>query len=93
MKVTIDIDIDKFRYSLVGDGYVLEEVADMTSDKLVHIFTQRVTQHINKEYDRSKRLGLLTDTPRDTWSTDWKEGSYRDISENLNARWDFFKGV
>ena len=26
MKVTIDIDLKKFRYSLIGNGYLLEDV-------------------------------------------------------------------
>lgn len=90
MKVSIDIDLDKFRYSLVGDGYLLEEVKAMTNEKLISIFTQRVTQHINKEYTRSRQLGLLDDGPRDTWGTDWKQGN--DIGANMRARWDFFKG-
>lgn len=90
MKVSIDIDMDKFRYSLVGDGYLLEEVKSMTNEKLISIFTQRVTQHINKEFDRSKRLGLLDTAQRDTWATDWKDTSA--ASPCYNARWDFFKG-
>lgn len=90
MKVSIDVDIEKFRYSLIGDGYILEEVKVMTSDKLISILTKRVTQHINKEYARSKQLGLLDDATRDTWHTDWK--GQNDFSANFNARWDFFKG-
>ena len=90
MKVSINIDLEKFRYSLVGDGYILEEVKDMTSEELSGILARRITQHINKEYDRSKRLGLLDEIPRDTWSTDWK--GQKDISANFTARWDFFKG-
>lgn len=89
MKVTIDVNLEKFKYSLVGDGYVLEEVLNMSDAKLVDILTNRITRHIDKEYDRSKRLGLLDGT-RDTWGTDWK-GS-KDISANFNARWSFFKG-
>lgn len=90
MKVSIDIDLDKFRYSLVGDGYLLDEVRGMSNDNLINILTRRITQHINKEYDRSRRLGLLDDSLRDTWGTDWK--GQKDISANFTARWDFFKG-
>ena len=90
MKVSIDIDLDKFRYSLVGDGYLLEEVKAMTNEKLVSILTNRVKQHIDKEFARSKRLGLLDDNDRDTWATDWQQG--HDIGANMRARWDFFKG-
>jgi hypothetical protein len=59
MKVSIDIDMDKFRYSLVGDGYLLEEVEHMPDEKLVNILIRRITLHIDKEYSRSRRLGLL----------------------------------
>ena len=90
MKVSIDIDLDKFRYSLVGDGYLLEEVKVMSNDNLISILTRRVTQHINKEYDRSRRLGLLEAEPRDIWATDWKD--QKDVSANLNARMCFFRG-
>jgi hypothetical protein len=89
MKVSIDIDIEKFRYSLVGDGYLLEEVKDMSEEKLISILTRRITQHINKEYDRSRRLGLL-EAPRDTWCIDGD--SDNNISDAYNARWSFFRG-
>ena len=90
MKVSIDIDLDKFRYSLVGDGYLLEEVKVLSNDDMINILTRRITQHINKEYDRSMRLGLLDTEPRDTWATDWQQS--HDVGANMRARWDFFKG-
>lgn len=90
MKVSIDIDLDKFRYSLVGDGYLLEEVSGMSNEKLISILTRRITQHIDKEYNRSRRLGLLEVEPRDTWATDWKD--QKDVSAVLNARRGFFRG-
>ena len=34
MKVSIDVDIEKVQILQVGDGYILEEVKVMTSDKL-----------------------------------------------------------
>lgn len=42
MKVTLDIDLEKFKYSLVGDGYLLEEVTEMTQDKLIEILAVRI---------------------------------------------------
>ena len=90
MKVTINIDLDKFRYSLVGDGYILEEVENMPVEKLINILTRRITLHIDKEYSRSRRLGLLDNKIRDTWCTNWKQGN--DIGANMRARSDFFKG-
>ena len=44
MKVSNNIDIEKFRYSLVGDGYILEEVKDMTSEELSGILARRITR-------------------------------------------------
>ena len=62
MKITLDIDLEKFRYSLVGDGYVLEEVKEMTDEELVTVLTGRVERHIEVEYGRSRRYGLLDGT-------------------------------
>ena len=62
MKITLDIDLEKFRYSLVGDGYVLEEVKEMTDEELITVLTGRVERHIEVEYGRSRRYGLLDGT-------------------------------
>lgn len=62
MEVTIDIDLEKFRYSLVGDGYILEEVKKMSEEKLVKILSNRIHWHIEKEYDKGKRYGLYDGT-------------------------------
>ena len=59
MKVTIDIDLEKLRYSLVGDGYIKEEVEDMDSLDLETILIDRVKRRINNGYNKAKRLGLL----------------------------------
>ena len=59
MKVTLDIDLEKFRGSLVGDGYILEEVKSMTDEELITVLTGRVERHIESEYAKSKRIGLL----------------------------------
>ena len=59
MKVTFDIDLDKFRYSLVGDGYVLKEVVEMSNEELINVLERRVNSHINVEYNRSEKLNLL----------------------------------
>lgn len=58
MKIEFDIDIEKFRYSLVGDGYILEEVENFTVGKLIEILEGRIQQHISSEYYKGKRLGL-----------------------------------
>lgn len=59
MDVTFDVDLEKFRYSLVGDGYLKEEVIKMTQDDLINVLQRRVYQYINVEYDKSKRYRLL----------------------------------
>ena len=59
MKVTLDIDLEKLRYSLVGDGYILEEVKEMTNEELITILTGRIERHIEIEYDKSKRWGYI----------------------------------
>ena len=59
MKVTLDIDLEKFRYSLVGDGYLLEEVKEKTNEELIAILTGRVKRHIEAEYFKGKRYGLI----------------------------------
>ena len=58
MKVTFDVDLEKFRYSLVGDGYTLKNVLPMSNAKLIDILCNRVNDHIEAEYYRGKRLGL-----------------------------------
>lgn len=59
MKINLDIDLEKFRYSLVGDGYILEEVKSMTDEELITVLTGRVERYIESEYAKSKRIGLL----------------------------------
>ena len=61
MKVTFDVDLEKFRYSLVGDVYTLKNVLPMSNAKLIDILHDRVNDHIEAEYYRGKRLGLFSD--------------------------------
>lgn len=46
LKVELDIDLEKFRLSLVGDGYLYEEVKDMPQEKLIEILQKRLTHSI-----------------------------------------------
>ena len=62
MKVTIDVDLEKFRYSLVGDGYLLEEVKEMSDEELITVLTGRIERHIEVEYGKSRRYGFLDET-------------------------------
>lgn len=59
MKVMLDIDLKKLRYSLVGDGYTKEEVEELDIVELETILIDRVKSHINDEYNKAKRIGLL----------------------------------
>lgn len=59
MEVTLNINLEKFRYSLVGDGYILEEVKNLTTGQLIDILNERVQDHINKEFSKGHRIGLF----------------------------------
>lgn len=61
MKVSLDLDInlEKFRYSLVGDGYLLKEVKEMSNEELVTVLNGRIKRHIEYQYEKSKRYGLI----------------------------------
>lgn len=54
MKVTLDVDWEKFKDSLVGE-YSLAEVKEMSDEKLVAILTKMVARQIEKEYTSSRR--------------------------------------
>ena len=62
MKVTLDINLEQFRYSLVGDGYLLTEVKELSDEQLITILTGRIERYIEVEYGRSRRYGLLDGT-------------------------------
>ena len=59
MKVELDIDLEKFRLSLVGDDYLYEEVKDMPQEKLIEILQKRLNYKINKSYRKTLEWGLL----------------------------------
>lgn len=58
MKVTIDIDFEKFRYGLVGDGYTYEDAKALTMQELIDEFNYRVEKHIEREYRESLDICL-----------------------------------
>lgn len=64
-KIEIDVDLEKFRWSLVGDGYIRDEVVGMSDEILIHILKQRITNHIDSEYNKGKRLGLYDEFEED----------------------------
>lgn len=62
MQVTLDIDLEKFRFSLVGDGHLLEEVKKMSNEELITVLTGKIERYIEVEYRKSRRYGLLDGT-------------------------------
>ena len=56
MKLEMEIDIEKFRYGLVGDGYLYDEVIKMSEEKLLTILKDRITHRIQIEYMRSQSI-------------------------------------
>lgn len=61
MKITLEIPIERFRFSLVGDGYTLEEVKSFSEDQLKGILNTRIINKIHSEYCKGKRIGLFTE--------------------------------
>lgn len=58
MKIDLEIDLEKFRYSLIGDGYIKKEVMMFSEEKLVGILKHRIDSYIQREYEHGKRIGL-----------------------------------
>ena len=42
-----------------GDGYLLKEVKEMSNEELVTVLTGRIKRHIECQYEKSKRYGLI----------------------------------
>jgi len=59
MKVTLDVDLKQYRLSLIGDGYVYEEVKDMSDEELVKILQRRLTDSIKLSYWKTIEWGLI----------------------------------
>ena len=59
MKVTLDIDLEKFRGSLIGDGCCIEQVKSLTNEMLISTLNNRVENFINLGYTKAKRMGWL----------------------------------
>ena len=56
--VSVEFDIDKLRGSLVGNGYLPEDVAKMSEAEIVNIVANQFKSHIEHEYDLNVRWGL-----------------------------------
>ena len=59
MEVTFEVDLEKFRYSLIGDGFIKEEVIKMSKEDLINELKNRVDDYILTEYNKGKRMGLF----------------------------------
>ena len=53
MKVELEVDVDKYKWSLVGDGYLYDEVKQMSDDEVINILQRRLTKRIEREYGNS----------------------------------------
>lgn len=58
MLLTLDINMEQLRYSLVGNGYILEEVERLTDGQLLTILRMRVARKIEEDYLAGVRQGL-----------------------------------
>ena len=54
----VDIDIEKCRLALVGDGYLRKEVDEMTDEVIIRIWECRIESMIYSNYCAGKRYGL-----------------------------------
>ena len=58
MKIELDIDIEQYHLSLVGDGYIYEEVKDLKEEQLIEILQKRLTHSIAKSAKQTLDWGL-----------------------------------
>ena len=42
MKLEMEVDIEKFRYGLVGNGYIYEEVIEFTKEELMKMLIDKI---------------------------------------------------
>ena len=56
MRVEFDIDTEKYRYSLVGDGYNFEDIKYLTEEQLKEIYIKRAIQRLDNEYHDSLKI-------------------------------------
>ena len=61
MDIVINVELEKFRYSLIGDGYLKEEVVNMSQAELIHILKERIGNHIEAEFAKTVRYDWLED--------------------------------
>ena len=54
----LNINIEKARLALVGDGYLLEEAKALTEKEIISIWGRRFEDIIIQQYYKGKRIGL-----------------------------------
>lgn len=50
IKLEMEVDIEKFRYGLVGNGYIYEEIIEFTEKELIEMLIDKINQKIKVEY-------------------------------------------
>ena len=58
-RITIDVDLEKFRYALIGNGYLKESVVLKSEEDLIEILEDLINRKILSEYYRGKKLKLF----------------------------------
>lgn len=48
--INIEVDLEEFRYSLIGDGYSKEEVEVLSPKELIRILQERIDIYVSKCY-------------------------------------------
>lgn len=56
ISITFDVDLEKFRCSLIGDGFIKEEVVKMSQEDLIRELKYRVDSKIEREYEAGRRM-------------------------------------
>lgn len=54
--IEMNIDLNKFRYSLAGNGYTIKEVEALSEEELITIFKRKVIMMIENGYHKSVSL-------------------------------------
>ena len=73
MKLEMEIDIDKFKYGLISNGYLYKEVVTMSDEKALAILKNKIIQDIQNNYIRSQPI-----------IHDVLSGVYKDLQENYS---------
>lgn len=57
-KVTLEIDIEKLRYSLVGTGYNIDDAERMSKEELINMLKDIIYRYIEFNYNDYKSNGI-----------------------------------